>query len=66
MARRVIAATPIFANSEWQADAFAGELLVCWKYVTWDDSPASIARKFNVSASAARTMYNVFKEDRIL
>ena len=66
MARRVALATPIYANSEWQADTFAGELLVSWKYITWDDTVASIARKFRVSHAAARTMFNVFKEEGLL
>ena len=66
MARRVAMTTPIYANSEWQADAFAGELLVSWRQISWDDTPHSIARRFNVSYAAARTMYNVFREEGML
>jgi len=64
--RRVSWSTPLYANSEWQADTFAGELLAASTQVEPDDTPDSMASRFGVSFTAARTQYEVFKKEGIL
>jgi Zn-dependent peptidase ImmA (M78 family) len=66
MARRVAVTTPLYCNSEWQADSFAGELLVSRAHVPWDATVDSIARRFKVSHAAARTQWTVFKEEGLI
>lgn len=66
LARRVAGFTPIFCNSEWQADTFAGELLVSAEHVAWDMTPESIASTFGVSFSAAKTQYQVFVKEGLI
>lgn len=45
--------TPPCRDSEWQAKAFAGELLVSTTHITTCASPADVARIFGVSQDAA-------------
>lgn len=49
--------------SEWQADCFAGELLVCADMATDCSSPNDIAKKFNVSMKAAKYQYRILRKD---
>jgi hypothetical protein len=63
MPRRVLVSTPPYANSEWQANVFAAELLMSWAHLRWDDTPMTIAARFAVSHTAARIQYNAFKKE---
>lgn len=56
LARRSPSASPAhprYANSEWQADVFGGELLVGAGHVAPTDSIDAVAKRFGVSLQAA-------------
>lgn len=65
-ARRASVDTKPFMQSEWQANCFAGELLMSYKHVTICKSPYEAAELFKVSTHAAETQWASFKKDGIV
>jgi hypothetical protein len=65
-ARRASASTPAYASSEWQANAFAGELLVSHRHVSQCRTLHDAARLFKVSVAAAEKQWEVFRKDGII
>ena len=65
-ARRASVDTKPFMQSEWQANCFAGELLMSYRHVTICTSPDDAAELFNVSTQAAETQWASFKKDGIV
>ena len=59
-------ATPRFRQSEWQANAFAGELLVPVHLIGDCRSPAEVAEACSVSQQAAEVQWGVFKRERLV
>lgn len=55
-----------YASSEWQANAFAGELLVSADHIEGWESEYEIAEKFGVSFEAAKIQRDVFIKDGII
>ena len=53
LARRARHTTPIYCNSEWQADTFAGELLADSRCVRRGDSISDLIARFGLSHEAA-------------
>lgn len=53
-------------NSEWQADVFAGELLVSAEYLAGCSSDADLVEKFGVSRGAARAQWRVFSKEGLV
>lgn len=47
-----------YENPEWQAEAFAGELLIPHHLIKKSDTPETIVKKCGVSYSAAKTQLN--------
>jgi Zn-dependent peptidase ImmA (M78 family) len=56
--------TKAFMNSEWQANCFAGELLVPWqdRNIVTDLGPWLTVDEYGVSNSAAECQYRVFSK----
>ena len=65
-ARRASIDTKPFMQSEWQANCFAGELLMSYKHMTMCKSPVEAAELFKVSTHAAETQWASFKKDGIV
>lgn len=59
-------AVPTYCDSEWQANAFAGELLIYHKLVGNYKSIRNIAEAFGVSEKAAETQVKAFIRQGIL
>ena len=59
-------AIPAYRSSEWQANCFAGELLVCHKFITQCDDVDDAMELFGVSRSAAETQWEAFQRDEII
>jgi len=57
---------PAYRDSEWQANAFAGELLVSAGFVRRCRSPQEAARIFGVSEHAAQTQWSAFRKDGLV
>ena len=55
-----------YEDSEWQANCFAGELLICSKHVNKCTSCSEIQEVFGVSKEAAETMISVYRHENIL
>jgi len=51
-----------FRDSEWQAKAFAGELLVCPAFVSMGDTVEVVAERFGVSEDAARIQLKALRQ----
>ena len=64
--RRADGRTPPYRQSEWQANALAGELLVPALMAGTCSGPAPAAQVFGVSLDAAQVQWKVFKKDRIV
>lgn len=54
---------PSYRSSEWQANCFAGELLVCARFVSAADTAFSVARRFGVSMDSAAYQLKVLKRE---
>jgi len=65
-ARRASQATKPYAQSEWQANCFAGELLMSYRHMARCKSPYEMAELFGVSTIAAETQWKSFKQDGIV
>lgn len=50
---------PLGEDSEWQADAFGGELLIGAAHVAANDTEDEVASRFGVSSAAARVQLGV-------
>ena len=56
-----------YENSEWQADAFAGELLMSLRWVRARcNGPPDLVETFGVSESAARTHWNALCRNGVI
>lgn len=55
---------PLFEDSEWQADVFAGELLVAKRHVTPADTEETVAARFGVTQVAARVQLKAFSRSK--
>lgn len=55
-----------YRQSEWQADAFGGELLVAAHLVKQCASTAEVVHLFGVSEAAAQTQWRVFRKDGLI
>lgn len=60
--------TPVeaFRSSEWQANAFGGELLVSARYIHLCDSPQEASLRFGVSLEAAQYQWKIFQNEGLL
>ena len=56
----------IFCDSEWQADTFAGTLLMSPRHLSLFNSPAQAADLCNISPAAARTMWSKYQTEGLL
>jgi hypothetical protein len=65
-ARRASVDTKPFMQSEWQANCFAGELLVSYLHVRECRSHYDVAELFGVSTQAAETQWNAFTKEGIV
>ena len=64
MARAVAdESVPVYRQSEWQANAFGGELLVFADYIPECDDVAEAMTKFGVSSEAAEYQWSKCEED---
>ena len=66
LARRTSEDTPIYCNSEWQADTFAGELLVDFTQVEPGSSVQGLMSRFGVSHEAGRAMWSQLRAEGML
>ncbi len=66
MARRLPTEVLAFENSEWQADAFAGEILMPLPYVLECASIQKIVETFKVSYEAARVRRTVLIQEGLI
>lgn len=57
---------PIFTDAEWQADTFAGELLVSTEFCDGYINPGKISESCGVSLDAAGVMYDQFRREGLL
>lgn len=57
---------PAFKDSEWQAKAFAGELLICSQHITGCRGATDLAERFGVSFDAAEIQWEAFKKDAVV
>jgi Zn-dependent peptidase ImmA (M78 family) len=55
-----------YRQSEWQADAFGGELLVAAHFIHQCTSAREAASLFGVSDAAAQTQWRAFQKDRLV
>ena len=55
-----------YEDSEWQANCFAGELLICSEHVNQCSSLEDVTELFGVSKDAAKTMLNVYRQEKLL
>jgi hypothetical protein len=65
-ARRASQETKPFRQSEWQANCFAGELLVSYRHIGTCQSPEDVAGLFGVSVAAAATQWASFRKDGLI
>jgi transcriptional regulator with XRE-family HTH domain len=56
----------IFCDSEWQADTFAGTLLMSPRHLSHFDSPAHAADLCNMNPAATRTMWSKYQSEGFL
>lgn len=57
---------PSFKNSEWQAKAFSGELLMSYTHVGKCSSMNDAMKLFGISQPAAEVQWEVFKRDGLI
>ena len=57
---------PAYRSSEWQANCFAGELLVHHDFIGRCGDVDAAMELFGVSRSAAETQWEAFKRDKII
>lgn len=55
-----------YRQSEWQADAFGGELLVAANFIQECKSAVDVARLFGVSDMAAATQWRAFQREGLV
>lgn len=66
MARARDDADKIFCDSEWQADTFAGTLLMSPRHLSLFNSPAQAADLCNMNPAATRTMWSKYQSEGLL
>jgi transcriptional regulator with XRE-family HTH domain len=66
MARASSSNHKIFCDSEWQADTFAGTLLMSPRHLSLFNSPAHAAELCNMNPAATRTMWSKYKSEGLL
>jgi hypothetical protein len=57
---------PAYRNSEWQANCFAGELLVSARYATNCTSAIDVSNRFGVSYECGSYQYNTLKKEGLI
>lgn len=57
---------PAYLSSEWQANAFAGELLISAEHISKCKSVSEVAEMFKVYEEAARVQLDAFRKDGII
>lgn len=65
-ARTCGANVPRYCDSEWQANCFAGELLVSAQHLDGCSGPSDLADRFGVSQAAAEIQWKAFKGDGLV
>jgi Zn-dependent peptidase ImmA (M78 family) len=55
-----------YESSEWQASAFAGELLISVDHISGCNQPFEVAEKFGVTLDAAKYQWEVFKKEGLI
>jgi len=55
-----------FRSSEWQANCFAGELLVSHLHLKGCETPRDLEERFGVSGEAADLEFRKFKEEKLI
>jgi uncharacterized protein DUF955 len=65
-ARRASRGVKPYVQSEWQANCFAGELLVSYRHIQKCKTPYDAAELFGVSLQAAETQWVSFKKDGLV
>lgn len=55
-----------YMSSEWQANAFAGELLISAEHISQCHSPAEASNMFDVTMDAAEYQWKKFKGDGVV
>ena len=60
------ATVPVYMDSEWQANCFGGELLMCARHVHRCRNASEAERLFGVSSQAASTQWEAYKRDGII
>ncbi len=65
-ARRATQSTKPYMQSEWQANCFAGELLMSYRHVTKCKSAYEVADLFKVSLTAAEIQMECFRKDSVI
>lgn len=68
LARSTQAMTPpvAYRSSEWQANCFAGELLVSHRHLQGCNSPEELASRFGVSVQAAGVQWDVYEREGLI
>lgn len=66
MARARDDADKIFCDSEWQADTFAGTLLMSPRHLSRFNSPVQAAELCNMNPAATRTMWSKYQLEGLL
>lgn len=57
---------PAYQSSEWQANCFAGELLVDPRHIEPGDNAFTVADKFGVSTEAAQYQMKCYRKDKLI
>jgi hypothetical protein len=57
---------PVYMDSEWQANCFGGELLICATHIHICGDVTEIANCFGVSTQAASTQWDQYKREAII
>lgn len=60
------AAVPTYMDSEWQANCFGGELLVCATHMHLCSTMTDVEIMFGVSGQAAATQWETYKREGII
>ncbi len=55
---------PAYKSSEWQAKAFAAELLMPYDKIKADTTPASLAKAYGVSEEAAMVQLSIIRKEK--
>jgi len=65
-ARKITASSKPYFDSEWQANAFAGELLMFYKHLNGIKTPSDMVNRFKVSNHAAQIQFDTFEREGLI